>query len=143
MQQAQQQQRQKPKAARRTIAEWVILVLNLGLGIGVGFLHPSLPFPFVWHEMAMIQWGLFLALVGYLGAGITLLLRARRIAAVFAAVCALAWWCMIFHELVQGRLPDGSYHPGTWVYCGVVFLIGLVHVLIARWLWRLDDTEGS
>lgn len=71
MQQAQQQIR-KPKATRRTIAEWVILILNLGLGIGVGFLQPRLPFPFVWHPMVMIQWGFFLAFVGYLGAGITL-----------------------------------------------------------------------
>lgn len=50
---------------------------------------------------------------------------------------------MIFHEFVQGRLPDGSYHPGSWVYCGVVFLIGLLHALIARWLWRLDDREEA
>lgn len=140
MQQAQQQKR-KPKAARRTIAEWVVLVLNLGLGIGAGFLHPRLPSSFVWHEMVMIQWGLFLGFVGYLGTGTTLLLRARRVAAIFEGVCALAWWCLILHELVQGRLPDGSYHPAALVYCGMVFLIGLVHALIARWLWRLQDTD--
>jgi hypothetical protein len=140
MQQA-QQQKQKTKAAQHTVAEWVVLVLNLGLGIGAGFLHPRLPFPFVWHQMVMIQWGLFLGLVGYLGTGITLLLRARRIAAIFEAVCALAWWCMIFHELVQGRFPDGSYHPTTWIVCGMLFLIGLVHALLARWLWRSQSEE--
>ena len=137
-------QQQKPtrrRTAWRTIAEWVVLLLNLGLGVGAWFLSPRLPFPFVWHEMAMIQWGLFLAFVGYVGAGITLLLRVRRIAALFQFLCALAWWFMIAHELVVSRFPDGSYHPAVWVTCGVLFLIGLIHALIARWLWRSESAE--
>jgi hypothetical protein len=139
-----QHQQQKPQAARRTIAEWVVVVLNLGLGVGAGFLHPRLPFPMIWHIMAMIQWGLFLGFVGYLGTGITLLLRARRIAAIFEAVCALAWWCLTLHQWLISRTPDtGEVPPIVWGVCGVVFLIGLLHALIARWLWRLDDTEGA
>ena len=136
-----QQQQQRPKAATRTIAEWIVLVLNVGLGIGTWFLHPRLPFPFIWHEMAMIQWGLFLAFIGYLGASLTLLLRARRIAALFQFLCALAWWFMIVHQLIVSRFPNGSYQPATGIACAALFLIGLIHALIARWLWRSESGE--
>lgn len=137
-------QQQKPtcrRTASRTIAEWIVLVLNLGLGIGTYFLHPRLPFPFIWNTMTMARWELFLAFIGYLGAGFTLLLRARRIAAVFQFLCALAWWLMIVEQLITLRYPDGSYHPTIWFACGVLFLIGLIHALIARWLWRSESAE--
>jgi hypothetical protein len=138
------QQSRKPtrrRAATRTIAEWIVLFLNLGLGIGTWFLHPRLPFPFVWHEMVMFQWGLFLVFVGYLGAGITLLLYVRRVTALFQFLCALAWWFMIAHQLIVSRFPDGSYQPATGIACAGLFLTGLIHALIARWLWHLDSTK--
>ena len=139
----QQQKEHKSERARRTVAAWVVLVLNLGLGIGVGFLHPHLPFPFVWHQTAMIQWGLFLAFIGYLGAGLTLLLKVRRIAALFQLLCALAWWCFVAHQLVVSRFPDGTYQPATSIACAVLFAIGLVHALLARWLWQRGNPEDG
>ena len=134
----QQQKKQEHRAGHRTVAEWVVIVLNLGLGIGVSLLHPRLPFP-GWHEMMMFQWGIFLAFIGYWGAGLTLLLNVRRIAALFQFLCALAWWCLIAHATT--RFPDGTYHPTTWTLCGALFLIGLVHALLARWLWRQERAE--
>ncbi|MBB6051832.1 hypothetical protein [Armatimonas rosea] len=139
-----QRQQQKRKGSTFTPAELVIMTLNLGLALGVGFLRPPVPdFPRYWDPTVLISWGLFLALVGYIGAGTLLLLRARRIAALFQFLSAVAWWCLFANALLVGRRPDGTYHPAALAYCDIVFLIGLVHALIARWLSRREDTNAG
>jgi hypothetical protein len=138
MQQQQRQARTRPRQ-RRTIAEWGLLILSLGLAILLSLTRPSLP-SLIWHRMLLAQWWIFLAFIGYSGTGLVLLFNVRRVAALFLAICTLAWWCLCGWEFGQTQLPDGK-RLEMFVACGVCFLIGVLHILLARWLWRQESVE--
>ncbi|WP_309706951.1 hypothetical protein [Armatimonas sp.] len=130
--------RQVAVSKHRTVGEWVLLVASLlatlsGWRSLLRFFHPT-----NWHDGGLAWFLLELAL---LGTTVALLLHARRIAAFFQVLCATAWWFGIVIALFGFLDYNGHLDILAGFVCGLLFLIGLIHALIARWLWHLNNTK--
>ncbi len=119
------------------------MVVHLLPGSFFATLLPSLlrHFPNTLAQV-LITAAIVLATLSYLGTSLTLLLRLRRIAAVLETLCTLAWWCGTVYFWLMCN-PADRLHPATLVWIGGMFLIGIVHLLIAGWLWRFRRDEGE
>ena len=142
MMQRQKQREHKTQAVvskHRTVGEWVLLVVSLLATLsGWRSLLRFFRIPPTWHDGGLAWFLLELAL---LGTTVALLLHRRRIAAFFQTLCAIAWWFGIVIALFGFLDYNGHLDAFAGFVCGVLFLIGLIHTLIARWLWHLDNTK--
>ncbi len=87
---------------------------------------------------ALIPVAVALAILGYFGVSLTLLLRLRRAAVIFEILCTLGWWCgTIFFWPFDMRFIS----PSVFILPIVMALIGVFHLLIASWLWRFRREE--
>jgi formate hydrogenlyase subunit 3/multisubunit Na+/H+ antiporter MnhD subunit len=135
----QQLQLEKPKrkVARRTVMEWIVLVFNL---IPALLLTPI--FQSVGHPpktLILITTGFLLGTLGFWGASISLLARARRVAAVFEFLASLGWWCAAVWLIQNIKNP---LEPRAWPFLSGLVLIGFFLMWLVSWLWRFqEDSE--
>ncbi|MBB6051833.1 hypothetical protein [Armatimonas rosea] len=142
MQSQKQHQTHAAVSKHRTGGEWVLLVGSL-LATLTGWRSLLRPFRFPlvnWYDGGLAWCLLELAL---LGTTVALLVHARRIAAFFQALCATAWWFGIVIAVFGFLNFNGRLDAFAVFVCSLLFLIGLVHALIARWLWRLAGMERA
>lgn len=134
--QQRQLQRPKRKAVRRTVMEWIVLATNV-----VPALLLTTVLRDIHHPVSLIGLGVLSGTVGFWGTSISLLTRARKVAALFELLAALGWWCAVLY-LIQ-HLANPLEPRGVPFLSGLV-LIGLFLTWLASWLWRFqEDTDEA
>jgi hypothetical protein len=120
----QQQRKPKRKAVRRTVMEWIVLVFNLIPALLLTPVFQSLIHPP--KALSLITIAFLLGTLGFWGASISLLARARKMAI----------------YLIQNI--KNPLEPRAWPFLSGLVLIGLFLTWLASWLWRFqDDTEET
>ncbi|WP_309706946.1 hypothetical protein [Armatimonas sp.] len=155
MTQQQQQKRQGHKAARHTVLDKVLMLLHLFIGAVFSSYLPTIyttirffliQFPGSYDNTYLYGVSFVLATLGYLGVSLMLLLRQRRSAAVFELFCALGYG-LFFVRYWRFMSPWlGPQYSLDWLLWFLKWpvgslLIGLLHLMLTRWLWRSESAE--